>query len=471
MDAPFDLGYAGTVSGRFAGVVVKTWDRAGWARCGGKPYLAAWPTDPPSGRIYLNHPPLSFWAARAVAAATTLNERALRVLPVLSCAVAAALCAGFAASRLSGRAGVVAALTFAALPMTTVYGAMAGYEAPAFALGVAAWLRLDADAPGRARLAACGVLLVLAAWIDWQGVFYAAGALLFFWIRSRRVPRLAVWRATAGAATVGALSYLALCAAWVGLDASVDTFRSLREASASASVDVGWRPSEFLAAQAGYARKLFGPTALLAGLLGVFAPALRCARRDPSVHAFIVASVAAATLNVGIFQTQAFTHPFWSFPFAAAATLGSAWVVELVRRAGAKAGVLATVVVVAGAAFSAAVAAREVRKADTVTERALAAAMNAVADDDTLLLMPVSVGAAAFYADAWVVPDLPPEDVPDVLRRFQAGAFTTSRVVTLTWTVVRRAQPAAYDAIVAAGATESETVALGVPLSVFTAVR
>ncbi len=172
IDRPWDDGLASTNSALYVGGFARSWERVGFERLAGIPYLAVLPTDPPVGAPDYHHPPLFRWAAYAAVKIWGLSERSIRIVPILFSALGGAAVAWLCLRKLGMGWACVASGLWLALPMSVLYGWMAAPDPAVVGLGALAFCVQEhfRGRPGRGWLWLLPIQFV-ASQMDWQGCF------------------------------------------------------------------------------------------------------------------------------------------------------------------------------------------------------------------------------------------------------------------------------------------------------------
>ena len=205
---PFDHPHA-WVSAHFA-TIARSFLNHGIVELGGVPIQ----NNPPLGAmpdVYLHWPPL-FGYVLAGAFGLFGESEAVATLLMLVILLGTCVTLGTLVARCGGsRAGIVAALSFLAMPVTVLYGRMVAHlHLAIFAMLVALLGFLEATR-AETRLArpwaiAGATALVVAVWASWEPVLVCPGLLVVALWRRRRVEvRLALWYSAAAALGVASV--------------------------------------------------------------------------------------------------------------------------------------------------------------------------------------------------------------------------------------------------------------------------
>jgi 4-amino-4-deoxy-L-arabinose transferase-like glycosyltransferase len=437
---PFDYTGEGIVATTFAGPIQKSYLRAGFGRLAGAPMATLLPTDPPSGTLYVNHPPLLHWATWPFIAAFGLKEWSLRALPILLSAFTAALLARVAALHLGRLGALASAAIFATLPIEFFFGRMSNYEPPVLLVGLLAQSCLPSQGDSRIRRSLACALVFLATSIDWEGAFLVPGFLLHEWIARRRPPpaRLAVLLLLS--AILSVLAMLALMRAWTG---SAREWSAILEnlARKPTGVEVGLTVGSWLSAQGEYLVSLAGWPGLIAMCLGVAGAVAGIVRCDSILLATFAAWGTVAVLNVVAFPQHSFVHEHWWFYLIPVAVLApAALVCELARRKWRLAALAVLAAVLAGGIVD---TARRYASVERTAIAHLTGRVAALGSEDTLLLCLAGdvpwVGMLSFYFRPWLVPTSGGvQELEDYVRRFRSGELKFRKLAVLASEQERR---------------------------------
>lgn len=203
---PWDGYYDSFISGHFMLPEIRSFEAAGWWELRGIPHLGTIPTDPPSGLAYTHHSP--GWPALLYAFYELLGgaRQNLRLLPALATAASAGLLAYWMMRR--GMPVIPTLLIIVSRPVLFLYGTMASAEPSlCFLFVLGTWLD-DMRREGKSWSRPALLLVVFVApWFDWQGIFLVPAIYIRTTIETRRftATRFEVLSAIAGGLSLSAL--------------------------------------------------------------------------------------------------------------------------------------------------------------------------------------------------------------------------------------------------------------------------
>jgi hypothetical protein len=318
---PFGYGFDGWVGAVF-GNAARHYVRDGFGALRLAPYLDPGPRDPGRDAPYLHHPPTVPLIAGLSVSVGGLSEEVLRLGPSLAMLLSVWLLFRIGRRELGPRHGALAALAFAALPMTIVFGGIVNFEPWVLAAMLGVWWswRVYDEAPSAGRLALLVALFVTAVALDWFGAYVgvavAGDALLR---RERR------WRAPLimFAASVAVVALALVWFAWVQPDSLAELRAWAQHRTGDSANDVGdvtYTVGGWFGRQAMYLRTLFGPWGV--GLaIGVAGP-IMARRRAPRAARTAALLLVPGCLSLAVFPQASYLHGFFGYPLSAGLALG-----------------------------------------------------------------------------------------------------------------------------------------------------
>lgn len=424
--APFGQGIADVNSGRYQGGIQRAYEKLGFWELGGAPYVSPLPSKTVRGRVYLNHPPLLNWVNRLSVVLIGYTELGLRAYPILCSAILAAILAWFAGVHGGAFAALAAAVLYAALPMTTIYGSSSDWEGPTLLFSVLALLFLASESLGRRLF---GLLwLALAVLHDWVGGFTLLGLMLHLYGSGRRQ----YWGILLAGGVTCALSVgfcLVLGTAWAGgFRPALDLI--FASASMAAEGSVSFTIGSLLSAQVDHTMAQFGWMAML--LVTASLPWALSRRRyggDP-MAGMILCWTAVAVLYVCAFPGRAINHEVWWYSFTPAVVMAVVSITSACWRSGLRIGAAAAL-----AAVTMATVAPSLSFYDGITSRSkdFAEMLNEQFDERTIVVAPFAGGPYYFYLDAWLIDVTSnPGTMRQLASEFRSGNLDADRLVFLT---------------------------------------
>lgn len=326
--APFGYGFDGWLGGMY-GQAARNFARHGLIEMRLAPVMEGGPLAWGDVAPHLHHPPLVPVIFGLAVRALGVSEWALRLPSTIATLASIALVFAIGRRVANEPAGAWAALAFAALPMTAIYGGLVNFEPIVLALTLATWLaylrwRERGGAGAFALLAAAFAVTILA---DWYGAYVGPALAAHCWLarpgaagrgpgpRARRwaVPALAL---VALATVAGVFLYYE--AIWPG--AMQELARMAKHRASAVRHDYTqetFTAGEWVRAIAFYLDYHFRKEGLLLGALGLLGAALS-GRADLGRGAGHAAALALVGLqNLVVFPQNSFQHAFLSYPLAA----------------------------------------------------------------------------------------------------------------------------------------------------------
>jgi 4-amino-4-deoxy-L-arabinose transferase-like glycosyltransferase len=334
--APFGYGFDGWLGAMHASAA-RHLARDGFFRLRLLPYLAPGPLAPGDLMPHVHHPPLLHVLEGLAVRALGVHEWALRLVPAAFYLASIALVFALARRLAGPLAGGLAALVFAALPMTGVHGGLVNYEPLVLAGTLAAYvLYLRWREEGHPRdLAAMLAAIALAVLVDWFGAFVVAPIALHALLARPRAPRTALAAGLAAAAVTGAvLAYYEACAP----GALREILHQAQHRTSAAAADVGaqaFSAAAWCSRQGRHLEKLFGLLPLGLAALGLAAGAAAGgALRRAAGHAALFGLVGLQALV--LFPQASYTHEFLGYPLAPPVAIGVALLAPVLAAPGAR---------------------------------------------------------------------------------------------------------------------------------------
>ena len=446
---PFDGSLASWNGGSYMGRILRNWRKEGFLALRGQPCLSVVPGRHENLELgYRHHPPFFPWALRAATGLFGSDERGLRTGPAILSALSAALVFALVAMRLPLVFAWVAALIFAAAPMTFAYGRMANPESATLAfILLAVYGHLRHRQGTRVAYALPVVAFALATSMDWQGGFAFLVIAALELGRPRRDWRL---RRLLVLGFCGALPWLAsigLFAWWggEGVAAALREIVGLGQDVRNGQSRPGPEVVEWWRNQATFMRQFYGWGILGAAVLGSIGGFLK--KEDRGLHLLGLLLVLPGILNLFAFPHHAFDHEFWSYYSLAGMAILAAVGVRFVTRRNLAAGVFLFVLVLLLAAWDSREIQRERRKSRDGAAAATALMKSFVRSDDLLVTAEPMI-PESFYFDCWMV-DLVqfPEQLAELVKHKKAGDMRVGRLIFCLPDVVAAVLPRLAEAL------------------------
>jgi hypothetical protein len=198
-EQPWQRSWLGNNGARYA-QIARNYTRYGLTHLGGAPLIDPGVHDPERPDVYAHHPPALGMVLAVVFNVVGVSEAAARFVAWLATLGCLALLTLLVADLAGWRAGGVAALAAASMPMVSLYGAHVDVQgAPVLLFSLATLLTYRRWRQGRAGLAPVLVASAAASAFDWYGLYAPAGCALHLLVtrRERRgaAVGLAAWTA------------------------------------------------------------------------------------------------------------------------------------------------------------------------------------------------------------------------------------------------------------------------------------
>jgi hypothetical protein len=251
---------------------------------------------------YAHHPPSLVWAIRAVQAVAGESPWTAR-LPTWLASIAVIwllhrLLRDLGLGAWSAAIGTTVAV---ACPMFLLFGWMADtpmWSLPAALVATRCWVRAGRRTDGPSDGAVATAAAAWCALAGWQAVLWCGLLVVLGWRDRRVLCRRLAWGLAGG---------LAVTVAWIA--ASPDGLAGLVEgfSTRAAGTGQGVAPVDAIRANLGYARELWSPLVLVAGL-----PASWLAARDRRVRRTLAVAVVGVVGYAVLFWEAAGLHPYWN---------------------------------------------------------------------------------------------------------------------------------------------------------------
>jgi len=324
---PFGPGFDGWLGALYGGGA-RNLARSGFVEMRLMPHLASGPLTFGEVMPQTHHPPF-VWSPVAVVFRTFgVSEWSARLLPSLATFATLGLLYLLVRRIAPARVAAAAALAFAALPMTGLYGGLVNFEPFVLTLTTGTYLAyLRYRETGRPLDLALTIgLFSLAILADWFGAFIGLPIAIHALVARPHAPRWFVpLFASAGLVAVAAV-FAYLEAAWPG--AMAELVRAARHRTSAVRHDFTtetYSLAEWLDVHRLYLTYHYTPLGLLLGTVGpvlawrgLGGPGLKRA----AAHTGLLALLGAQTMLV--FPQASFQHAFLSFPLSLACSIGIA---------------------------------------------------------------------------------------------------------------------------------------------------
>jgi hypothetical protein len=380
--------------------------------------------------LSLNHPATYTLLQLPVAALFGLSEATVRVVALLLYLPAVPILWWLARRLLGAPAAGACALIWASAPMVAYYGPMAVHDGPLLALFplVAGAFLAHVDAPTRATRRVLAGAVLATCLLDWSAAFLLPLLLLLV---PATADRRRAWRVLLGLAPLAALAVALLFAhtAFVlgGLRAAGEQWVELF--LFSQAPHAGW--PAVMAGEAADGVALLGPLRLALAAAGLaLALCLRGEGGRLRRAALVgIALLLPGLLNIALFPAHAEVHDFWSMmgvpglALLAALPLAAAW---RARGAAARAAALLVLALVAFAAVTGALQARELlRRQATTLHRDIGVLLDRWFGPGDVVACSLNVTLTDVYTQAMIVsPITTPEQVRQLVAEYAPPAFT-----------------------------------------------
>ena len=430
----FDEGYEAAIVARYQGQIQKIFRMEGFWALKGRPIMNPMPTDPISGVTYVAHPPFVHWIYCLSVSLFGCSEFALRLFPILCCALVGA-CLAYYAARKRGLWAALAIIVFwTASPMIFFYGRMANFESPVMFWGGIALC--CAQKQGKIWNVLLFAAVFAATFSDWAGGFFVPAILVLNWRGQKPILKTAI-AATAMVCALGV--FFLFIRIW---EPGEDVLGLLFPSAAAPYKQLYLFKEDYFPRQFRVWNNYFGilPAIVMLCCVPIFALRLIKGKRD-ALQSNALAWFVVGLTNVIVFPIRPYDHEFWWFYFLPCFALCVAHVCQGI----AKKKILLFFFLIGLCIQAPAYIVSRYKIENTGRSQRVAAFIKENFSDDTLILMARPYGSWEFYVDSWLHYD--PYSVTrgetyfNMIVAFQRGKLPFKRLVLWCDVTVHNLRP------------------------------